>query len=315
MIRILLILFSLLVQGHVALALEITFNKSCAIDGSVITLGDIAGFDENSDVARTLAALPLGQAPPPGKDLVLRSITVQQFLLVRQPDLRTASWKGSPAVTVHRRGVTIGPERVQSIIDNFIADNLNNLPEADISFVPDEPPLPFTLPTGSLTLQVVPSSPGIIGSSRFSIIFKVDDEVVKNLSVRGETRALAEVVVGAKPLRRGQLLTPNDLTTAIVDISEEKSSDLELDDFIGKELTRSLRAGKPVLDSMVEAPPVVHRGERVKIVLRSGTMLLTATGLAQNDGSKDEMIRVQNTRSNKIVYCRVAAPGLVEVML
>lgn len=315
MIRILLIFVSLLVQVHPAGALEIIFNKSSVLDGSVITFGDIASFDESSVMVKALATLPVGQSPPPGEELLLRSISVKQFLLTKQPVLREAIWRGSPTVAVRRRGVTIGPDRIQSMIDDFIAANLNNLPEADISFVPHDMPLPFTLPTGTLTHQVIPSSPGIIGSSRFSIIFRVDDQVVKNMSVRGETRALAKVVVSAKPLKRGQLLTTEDLTTAVLDISDDKSSELDIGDFVGKKLTRSLRPGQPVLDSMVESPPIVRRGERVKIVLHSGNMLLTATGLAQTDGTIDEMIQVQNLHSNKIVYCRVAAPGLVEVLL
>jgi flagella basal body P-ring formation protein FlgA len=66
---------------------------------------------------------------------------------------------------------------------------------------------------------------------------------------------------------------------------------------------------------MVKALPVVRSGERVKIIITSGSMILTATGLAYSDGQINQMIRVQNLRSRKIVYCRVAAPGLVEVLL
>jgi flagella basal body P-ring formation protein FlgA len=66
---------------------------------------------------------------------------------------------------------------------------------------------------------------------------------------------------------------------------------------------------------MVENLPVVKRGQQVKIAIKAGALLLTATGLAYNDGKLDQMIKVQNISSSKIILGRVAGPGLVEVML
>ena len=285
------------------------------MDSKTITLGDIASFDENNDFTHALATQPVRQAPPPGESINLRSIKIKHYLVSRQPLLADAKWKGPPTVTVQRRGVTIGTTQIQAAIDGYIVENRNNLPTADIRFIPNALPLPFMVPTGNLTHEVIPSNPGIIGSSRFSIIFRVDGQVVKNMSVRGRTEALAEVVVTAKPLKKGHHISPNDLTTAVVDISKQGTSSKAIEDFVGKKLKRSLRAGNVVLTSMVETPPIVRRGERVKIVISTGHLLLTATGLAHSDGAVDEMIRVKNINSNKTIYCRVAAPGLVEVLL
>ncbi len=127
--------------------------------------------------------------------------------------------------------------------------------------------------------------------------------------------AFTRVVVSSGPLKKGQILEPQDVSTAVMDISSMNNPGLEMEDFIGKKLQRSLRAGSPIYSSMVEALPLVRRGERVKIVINSGPLHITATGLARSDGLEDEMIRVQNISSNKIIHCRVAAPGLVEVML
>ena len=312
----LLLIFALLVScpDH-AHALLITLNQSSSVDDKTITLGDIATFDEQSDLTRALATQQIGQAPPPGESLQLRSIRIKQYLVAREPALRDASWQGPPTVTVHRRGVTVGPDQIQSAIDDYIMSNRNNLPAAEVRFIPNALPLPFKVPTGSLTHEVFPSNPGIIGSSRFSIIFRVDDQVVNNMSVRGRTEALAQVVVSAKLLKKGDHLAYEDLTTAVVDISKFAGGGDAIEDFVGKRLKRNLRAGDIVLASMVETPPVVRRGERVKIVIQTGQLLLTATGLAHTDGGIDEMIRVKNISSNKTIYCRVAAPGLVEVLL
>lgn len=313
--KVLVLLCLLVGLGQTAEALEITFQPSSSVDASVIKLGDIVRFDEQTEMTRALATLTVGQALAPGEKTTLSSLGIKDSLVAMHSLSGEIVWSGSPTVTVLRRGESIGPERIESIIAAYITRNKNNLPEAEIRFVPSSLPLPFMLPTGDLSHQVIPSNPDILGSSRFSIIFRIDGNVVKNMSVRGNIEALAHVVISAGPLKKGEILRPHHLSTAMMDISSIDNAGMAMEDFVGKKLTRSLRAGSPVLFSMVEALPVVQRGERVKIVVNSGALHVTATGLAHSDGIMHQMIRVQNINSNKIIYCRVAAPGLVEVML
>ncbi len=296
-------------------ALEITFAKSATVENSIITLGDIARFSEASELAKALSTQIVGQSPPPGETTFLRSIGIKRYLISTQSLPGNISWQGSPTVSLKRAGITIGPDKILHIIKKYIEDNKGNLPKADISFVPATLPIPFILPVGKLTYEVIPSHPAILGSSRFSLIFRINDRVVKNMSVRGSVKAIANVVIASQSMSRGSVLHRKNLKITKVDISSMPSSCRDLSELTGKKLKRHIKAGTPILPSMVEATPVVHSGERVKIIISSGSMILTATGLAYSDGQVNQMIRVQNLRSRKIVYCRVAAPGLVEVLL
>jgi flagella basal body P-ring formation protein FlgA len=64
---------------------------------------------------------------------------------------------------------------------------------------------------------------------------------------------------------------------------------------------------------MISSPPLVKRGDIVKIVANAGTMTITATGMVKQQGCKGEMVRVVNTDSNRIITARVTGPGAVEV--
>jgi flagella basal body P-ring formation protein FlgA len=64
---------------------------------------------------------------------------------------------------------------------------------------------------------------------------------------------------------------------------------------------------------MISLPPLVKRGDIVKIVANTGIMTITATGMVKQKGRKGEMVRVMNTDSNRIVTARVTGPGAVEV--
>ncbi len=315
MTRILLVITCILGLAQTADALQITFTPSSEVNDSVIRLGDVADFDEESEMTRALATLPVSHAPSPGEKTTLRSVKIKQYLIASQSLSQDIHWTGSPTVTVLRRGIDIGPETIYSFIAEYLADNSGKLPDAEIRFVPDSLPLPFTLQDGELSHEIIPSNPGILSSSRFSIIFRIDSKVVKNISVRGKVEALTRVVVSAGPLKKGKILQAQDVTTAVMDISSMNDPGLFIEDFIGKKLQRSIRAGYPIYSSMVAALPLVRRGERVKIVINSGPLHISATGLARSDGVEDEMIRVRNISSNKIIHCRVTAPGLVEVVL
>ncbi len=298
-----------------AMALQVTFLNHGSVSDPVITLGDIVHFSEDSPTATALASNPVGQAPPPGESTTLDSGKIYRYLQATVKLPHDLQWNGSPLVTVERLGITITPARIQEIIDHYLEQNKTNLPKAAIQFIPSVLPMPFIIPMGALTYQVIPSDPTILGSSRIAIIFKVDDKVVKNMSVRGRIEAIGEVVVAAVPLRKGTILQANQLRLKRMDLGELQQPGSDPKNLIGKRLTRSLRSGSPVLASMLESLPVIRRGEKVRIVIDAGAMQLSATGFSHNDGRIGDMVRVQNISSNKIIYCRVAAPGLVEVVL
>jgi flagellar basal body P-ring formation protein FlgA len=296
-------------------ALEIAFKPSGQVDDAVIKLVDVAECNEQTPLAEALASQAVGQAPAPGESLVLRAQDIKQYLASSQTLPNNITWSGSSTITISRTGTVVGPERVQALIAEFISSNSHNLPKADITFVASALPLPFTLPKGDLSYEVIPSNPSILGSSRFSLIFKVDNRVVKNMSVRGKTEALALVAVAAQPLKKGFVLGPQHLKMAALDISDLANPAFDAKDLLGMQLTRGVQTDTPILATMVESLPVVKRGQQVKIAIKSGTLQLTATGLAYNDGKLDQMIKVQNISSSKIILGRVAGPGLVEVML
>jgi flagella basal body P-ring formation protein FlgA len=316
MIR-LLALLSVLFLSHLqtAYAFDVTFKKMVEVDDALVKLGDVATIDTVSEFGKALLTIPVANAPEPGETTYFRTANIKKYLSTSQSLPDNIDWAGAPSIKVTRKGTFIDSTRMLDIIAEYLRSQKDNLPLAIIHFVPTALPLPFTLPTGDLNYQVIPSNPGILNSSRFSIIFNVDDRVVKNMSVRGRVEAQANIITAATPVKKGTILEAHHLQEAVLDISDIKDPGFSPDEFIGKKITRSISASTPITMSMVESLPVVHRGEKVKIVIQSGVMMLTATGLAHSDGKIDELIKVQNINSNKVIFGRVTAPGIVEVML
>jgi flagella basal body P-ring formation protein FlgA len=60
---------------------------------------------------------------------------------------------------------------------------------------------------------------------------------------------------------------------------------------------------------------LVHKGDLVTIVLETPSLQLTAQGKALDDGARGALVRIENTKSSRIVDASVTAAGTVAVVL
>jgi flagella basal body P-ring formation protein FlgA len=296
-------------------AFDITFRPSADVSGKSITLGDLADLDSHSELAKALAGQTVAASPDPGQKIDIDSSSIIQKLSRTITTPADIKWLGARTVTVTRQGVTISTQVVQNIIKDYIDGQAGKLPDGKYTFTPKDPPLPFMVPVGDLEWEVTPSNPGIIGSSRLVLIGRIDNQVVKNFSVRGSLEALVPVAVAVSSLRRNDLITEADIRMEPRDISSLRSPCLHLEQVIGKKVLRNTQAGSVIDLASIEIPPMVKKGALVKILGQKNGMELTATGISLTDGQEEQVIKVKNTSSNKDIFCRVIGPGLVEVQL
>lgn len=125
-----------------------------------------------------------------------------------------------------------------------------------------------------------------------------------------------KVVVAARSLQRGSVLTESDILLAEVDTSSLPYGYLMRPEHaIGHELRRSVHAGKPVTPSVLVSPAIVKRGQQVTLEARSGGMAVRMAGIAREDGIKGQVIKVENRNSKRIVHAIVRSGRTVEVLL
>lgn len=298
-----------------SMALEITFFPKAEVNTSFICLADVAEFSEESPLATALATQHITVSPKAGKSVRLNAADIITNINKKASLDGSIQWKGSTVIDVTRKGITIGPADVESSIAEYLEEKANELPSAEYSFIPNELPLPFLIPTGELSVDVIPATPKVLGSRRFSLVYKIDNKTVKNVSIRGTLEAMAPVVVLTQNVKRGAILNPTMLELETKDLSKLRTPCTDLREALGKKLTRSLRIGSILDLSSIDFPPLIHKGQVVKMIVNHNGLQLTATGIASMNGKQDQMIRVVNSGSRKEIFCRVAAPGLVEVQI
>ncbi len=315
LLRILFISLLIIASSNSCLGLDVHFRPQNRVSTKFITLADIADIPTNSDLAKALGSQIIGPSPSPGETSSFDSGQIAIKLGNKLSLPSSVAWKGASKVQVENKGIEIGTKRTLSYIDDFLTLHKAELPKAKIQFVPRSLPLPFILPDGEVSVEVLPSDPSILGSSRFALIFKVNGKVKKNMSVSGKIEALAHVAIAVTPIKKGSILRPKQIAMQLLDIAQFRSPCLDPREILGKRAKRTIKAGSIIEHYKVEFPPLVKKGQLVKIMLKYRDMFISASGIARMNGKKNEIIRVQNSSSKKLIYCRVIAPGIVEVTL
>ena len=299
-----------------AFGLEIRYQAETEVRGESVTLGDISRITPDSERARQLGALKLFPAPQPGKETTRRAADVtKQITNIYNETLDDVDWGGAITIRIRRAAIHIGADAIREILDSYLSRNKNYLPPADIRFKEIHLAQPFDLPAGVLETEVIPADPSILSSHRFTVIFRIDSKVEKNIAIRAELEAIAPVAVAAANLQRGTVLHDSDINFAQLDIINLRNPCLDPAELIGKRIKRSVRQGYPFDRLAVELPPIIRRGELVTIFVRKGQLLVTAKGIARHDVIQGAMVKVLNQNSQKEILCRADGPGLVQVEL
>lgn len=84
---------------------------------------------------------------------------------------------------------------------------------------------------------------------------------------------------------------------------------------VGRQLSRTVFAGRAFSVADTQEPDVVERNERVALILHRGSMRLEAKGRSLGAGPIGGQVDVMNDESRRVVTGIVVATGVVEVAL
>lgn len=123
-----------------------------------------------------------------------------------------------------------------------------------------------------------------------------------------DRRAL--VLVRAVP--RGAVISAEDIEEAV---PGAWFSDVvtQTEDAIGRVARRALPAGSALRSSALARPTLVERGDPVTVRYAAGAFAVAVDGVAEEDGTEGEGIRVRNAATGKMMQARVIGAGEVAV--
>ena len=122
-----------------------------------------------------------------------------------------------------------------------------------------------------------------------------------------------EVVVAAADLPRGHVISPVDV---MVESQEFRSGQPDLrtvEEFVGLRTSRHVLSGSPLTALNIEVVPIIERGAHVTILVQTGSLVVTAPGIARGSGGLGELISVENTLSRQVILGEIIDAQTVQV--
>jgi flagella basal body P-ring formation protein FlgA len=309
------LLAGLAAGGWCAEITSVRVYERTEIQEDQILLGRVARID-GGDAKRVseLAAVELGRAPLPGRSRTLERSTLLLRLKQSGIDPEGIDLQAPAEIEISRGAVTVGREQMEQIVRDFIRRQVPDDPSAlrikDIR-VPD----PVVLPAGHLTTSVLaPRNTELSGIVPLTVVLKVGEDAERRVGVTVNLERLVTVVVTRRPLGRYKPIEDDDIELKPMDLADlpaDRITDPEA--VVGKRTRRALDSGAVLRPDLVELPPLVKRGDRVRIIAEADGLRISAAGQVKQKGCLGEIVPVANLDSNKVVHARVVDSQTVRI--
>lgn len=119
--------------------------------------------------------------------------------------------------------------------------------------------------------------------------------------------------VASKNLNMGYRISEKDFQTEVREIRDMGDRIKNIDDLIGSKLIRPMRAGEILLDKILRRDPLTKRGAYVKAIMGSDTYELQTQFIAQEEGYKNDIIKIKNPDNGKMLSGTVIDQDVVRI--
>ncbi len=169
--------------------------------------------------------------------------------------------------------------------------------------------------SGKITYSIESrASEEYIGDTAFNVRIFSNSVFLKEETVRVRIEVLRDFVVSLNTIAKNTVLTADEVTVQKKWVKRIPMNAISsLDDAVGKTIVVSIRPNALITRSMLREVKPVKKGRMVQVLLDNGAMRIIMSGLAEEDGADDAVVKVRNLNSNKIIYARVVGPSRVQI--
>jgi len=174
--------------------------------------------------------------------------------------------------------------------------------------------IPLFVATGDRPVLIVRNLVYDSRSMRFDASIALAGAESSPVVVNGRVEPMISVPVLRNHAMPGEVISRDDIEWHRVEARRAGPSTISrLDDLIGRTPRRPINAGQAVRLTDVRPNYVIGKGDLVTIILKAGTMTLTASAEALEKGAVGDVIRVRNNHSRRILETRVLGADTVTV--
>ena len=169
----------------------------------------------------------------------------------------------------------------------------------------------LTLPTCGTPLEAfLPSGAKVLGKTTIGV--RCQAPRPWTLYVPAKVASFSQVLVTNAPLRRGHLVSAQDVSLQSRDSSSLNRAYLsDPEQVIGKVLKKNLARRALFTDAVLTEPHIIDKGQHIDLQAGRHGLQVSVTAVALSGGAVGEKIRVKNLSSSKIIEGTILASGAV----
>jgi len=143
----------------------------------------------------------------------------------------------------------------------------------------------------------------------------VDEIKEDRLVVSGIVAVYENVLYARNSLKRGETVSRENVYQEKKNIYELSDNFIKtFDEIDGKILKSGVRKGDYLKTNLLAEPPLIKKGDIITLVARNENLLIVTSAISKEDGFENELIKVENLNSGKLVRGIVKGKSKVEVI-
>lgn len=134
------------------------------------------------------------------------------------------------------------------------------------------------------------------------------------VEVAGKFAETTKLPALARKFDKNEIISKNDII--MVEIEKSKLRDMYItseDSLIGKSPTRVIFKERPITLNQVANVKLVSKNKLVSLMYKNNSLTIKTSGIALEDGSIGQSVRIKNASSNRIVHAKIVSDSVAEV--
>jgi len=287
-------------------AAPVMMKSHVVVDGPVVLLGDL--FEGAGEQGATTIA----RSPAPGKRVEVSArwlaAVAKTYGLPWQPTSRL------DRAVVERTSQVIDARRVETeMLDALERRGVSGR----VSLVLDQPGIRLDLPSDADPTVSVANLSHDPTTGRFTalIVAPAAGIPLAKANISGRVVTMTDVPTLRRRVEPGEVIRAEDIEWISTRADRlGRNIIVDAENMVGMSPRRPIRPGDEVLANELRAPVVVAKNSLITIRLETARMSLSAQGRAMESGGTGDVIRVMNTKSNKVINAAVVDTGTVRVV-
>jgi flagella basal body P-ring formation protein FlgA len=294
--------------------LIITLNKDVVVDESRVYLRQIAALSGPVELVQKTQNLEMGMFSVKGQVLQADQNTVLSRLASTGISLSQVQLLGAKIVEIRRNEKTVEPQQIIQTAQTYIEKQLEGQKVCFLQVIGSPSSVVLNDPNAPAQLSALMNRYQTPGAKKVIVTVVQNGVPIAQQEVQFAVRFWSHRAVALRDLLPQTVIQKEDVT--IEQIESSIPDPAEWKEPFGLAVRRRISKGSAIHPDWlgsVEAPVLIKRNQPVLVQLDTGSMFLSATGQALDEGRAGELIRVKRGQKpdERIIYCMIRADGTV----